>query len=162
MNSNSYTDDELKDFPLLNTISRENPFKVPDGYFDSLPALIAERIAKENSKPERIVSFKKIFHPRYAVRHSESVLWRIAACLLIAALISGVVYFNQPDINNNPELALTYDDISNSVYMYDLDENLLIEELAQYGDESSAGDQAEIENYLIENQADFSQIENEL
>ncbi|MFI5217918.1 MAG: hypothetical protein ACHQNT_00405 [Bacteroidia bacterium] len=153
MKSTQNIPDELKDAPLLNKISRENPFRVPDGYFNSLPSDVAEKIALEKAKSVKIIFIRRILQTKYAV----------AACLLIAALISGVIYFNQNKTVVNEQLALTTDDISSSIYFDDIDESILVEELSQINNESSTDEQAkEIENYLIETQTDISHYVNEL
>ncbi|HTA26883.1 MAG TPA: hypothetical protein VK809_03795 [Bacteroidia bacterium] len=44
-----FTDDESieKDSPLLHSISKENPFTVPENYFESLPSEIIEKCRTE-------------------------------------------------------------------------------------------------------------------
>lgn len=152
MKNNDYIDDELKDAPLLKSMSGETPFRAPAGYFDSLPTLISEKISAQNSKPWWSIFIQNIFQPKYVV----------AACVFGVAVISGVVYFNQPENIKDIEIILSYEDVSNSAYMDDLDESLLVEELSKYDNTSYDEQSKDIENYLIDSQTDISLIENEL
>lgn len=153
MNENNYIDDELKDSPLLKSMNRENPFKVPDGYFDSFPTIISERIAVQNSKPGWIILLQNIFRPKYIV----------AMFVFAAALASGIVYFNQHTTITDQEIILSYDDLNNSNYIAQFDESDLIDAyLSGANADKSNESNTEIENYLLDNQTDISIIENEL
>ncbi|HKR07260.1 MAG TPA: hypothetical protein VJY62_21680 [Bacteroidia bacterium] len=153
MDTNDYTDDELKDSPLLKNMSRENPFKVPDGYFESFPTIITERITSQRSKPAWIIFLKNVFQPKYVV----------AMLVFAAALTSGVVYFNQHPAATDREIILSYDDLNNSNYIAQFDESDLIDAyLSGANADKSNESNTEIENYLLDNQTDISIIENEL
>lgn len=154
MDNNENRDEELNDSPVLKSMSRQHPFKVPDGYFESFPALISETIAAQPSgKTGLIVAFRNFLKPKYA----------IAACVLAVAIASGVFYFNTHKNPVEQDVMLSYDDVSNSAYFEDLDEQVLTDELTQYADEIKPDNQSEeIENYLIDNQTDVLLITNEL
>ncbi|MEP7168810.1 MAG: hypothetical protein ABI855_05520 [Bacteroidota bacterium] len=153
MNENEYMEDELKDSPILKKMSRENPFKVPDGYFDSFPTIISERIASHKSKPGWIIFLQNVFQPKYVV----------AMFVFAVALTSGVVYFNQQTTIPNQEIILSYDDLNKSNYIDQMDENDLADAYTSNADaDKSTENNTEIENYLIDNQTDISIIENEL
>lgn len=153
MNNENYMDDELKDAPLLKKMSRENPFKVPDGYFDSFPTLISEKIASSHSKPGWIIFLKNVLQPKYVV----------AMFVFAAALTSGIVYFNQHPAAKDQEMILSYDDLTNSNYIAQFDESDLIEAYNSNSETDKVNENnSEIENYLIDNQTDISLIENEL
>ena len=49
-----------KEAPLLNSIPKSNPFTVPDGYFDALPAQIMAK-CRENTKHVTTAVADKIF-----------------------------------------------------------------------------------------------------
>lgn len=149
MNPSDNLYDELKDAPLLHSLSNESPFNVPDGYFESLPTLIETRIAEE--KKGKIVSiFRLVLQPKYAV----------AACLVTFALVTAVLY-NRTHETPPVEILLSYDELSASVYFNDINEELLVEELSSLGI-SSDNSSLELENYLLENTNDLSTLENEL
>ena len=155
MDTNENMDDELKDAPLLKSMSRENSFKVPDGYFDSFPTLISEKVTVQNAKPGWIIFFQNVFQPQYVV----------AMCVFTVVLTSGIFYFNQNSKLNTQEVLLSYDDLNNSNYIEQIDESDLIDAYSSVSN-SEVGkpneNNSDIENYLIENQTDNSIIENEL
>jgi|SRR6185436_4161051 len=152
MNEKENMDDELKDAPLLKNMNRENPFKVPEGYFDSFPSIVSERIASQKSKPGWVILFQNIFQPKYV----------IAMFVFAAALTSGIVYFNQSKTTGQ-EIILSYDDLSKSNYIDQIDEHDLIDAYISDADaDKSNENNSEIENYIIDNQTDISLIENEL
>jgi hypothetical protein len=153
MNENHYLDDELKDSPILKNMSRENPFKPPDGYFDSFPSIISERIASDKSNSGWVIFLQHVFRPKYVV----------AMIVFSTVLTSGVIYFNQHTTVTNSEIILSYDDLSNSNYIDQIDENDLIDAYnSNVETEKSNESNSEIENYLIDNQTDISTLENEL
>lgn len=152
MNENEYMDDELKDSPILKKMNRESPFKVPDGYFDSFPTIISERISTQKSKPGWIIFLQNVFQPKYVV----------AMLVFAVALTSGVVYFNQHPTAADQEIILSYDDLNKSNYIDQMDENDLTDAYTANADgDKSTQNNSEIENYLIDNQTDISIIENE-
>jgi len=155
MNTSENMDDELKDAPLLKSISRENSVKVPDGYFDSFPTLISEKIADQNSKPGWAIFLQNVFQPKYVV----------AMCVFAIVLTSGIFYFNQHPKLSNEEILLSYDDLNNSNYIEQIDEMDLIDAYSSvsYSEAYKSGENnSDIENYLIDNQTDNALIENEL
>ena len=154
MNSENFKDDELQDAPILKNMSRENPFTVPQGYFDSFPTLMSEKIASHSSKPAWSVFFQKVFRPRFVV----------TACVLAVAITSGVIYFNRDIPVNNPEIIISYNDLKNSDYLDQMDESDLVEAYSSSEQELSQDNSknSSIENYLIDNQTDISLIENAL
>ena len=153
MNENDYMDDELKDAPLLKNMSRENPFKAPEGYFDSFPTLISERIASQKSKPGWIIFFQNVFQPKYVV----------ALFVFAVAVTSGIIYFNRQPAANDQEIILSYEDLNSSNYIAQFDESDLIDAyMADGNGDKSNESNTEIENYLLDNQTDISIIENEL
>jgi hypothetical protein len=153
MNENDYLDDELKDTNILKNMGRENPFQAPDGYFDSFPSIISERIASDESKPGWIIFFQNVFRPKYVV----------AMFVFATVLTSGVVYFNEHTTATNQEIILSYDDLNNSNYIDQIDENDLIDAYNSNAEaDKSNENNSEIENYLIDNQTDISTLENGL
>ncbi|MEO5572101.1 MAG: hypothetical protein ABIT08_12345 [Bacteroidia bacterium] len=155
MITNENMDDELKDAPLLKSMSRENPFKVPDGYFDSFPTIISEKIAAQNSKPDWAIFLQNVFQPKYVV----------AMLVFAVVLTSGIFYFNEHSKLNQQEMLLSYDDLNNLNYIEQIDESDLIDAYSSVSNSEvyqSSEDNSDIENYLIDNQTDNAIIENEL
>jgi hypothetical protein len=151
MNIDENNNDELNETPVLKNMNRKIPFTVPEGYFDSFTSLISDRIAEANKKPQWITILQTIFQPKFA----------FAVVVLMVLAISGIFYFNSTKNNQNTAMALSYDDISNSVYMDDMDETVLMDELSKYNEDDQSNTE-EIKNYLIDNQTDISLIINEL
>ena len=146
-------DDELNNSPLLNNMRGKNPFKAPDGYFDSFPFIISERVDSHKSKPGWIIFLQNVFQPKYVV----------AMLFFAASVTSGIIYFNKETALPNREIILSYDDLKNSDYIDLMDESDLIDAYASNEKALKSGENnSEIENYLIDNQTDISIIENEL
>lgn len=73
---------------LKEKAGRENPFKVPEGYFDTF----AEQLmAKLPEREADVVAIQK--KPQRQQRH---VLWYAAACIA-AVLLSSVIYISVPE-----------------------------------------------------------------
>ena len=157
-------DDNLEqEAPLLNSIPKRNPFTVPDGYFDALPAQIMENCRKGNAKQGTSFVYDKVFwlfRPQWMLavfiavisvsvflRHSSNTVESYEA--IAAALPDSVILQN---LQNN----IDYVDVSS------------LEEMAQkqgvVGNLQAAPDttNGQIINYLISNNIDASDIENEL
>ena len=85
--------------------------------------------------------------------------------MLVFAIVltSGIFYFNQRPATSDQEIILSYDDLNNSNYIAQFDENDLIEAYTSGSDDDKSNEHnSDIENYLIENYTDITLIENEL
>jgi hypothetical protein len=152
-----------KDAPLLHSIGKNNPFKVPDGYFDALPAQVLAA-AKGKAK-----------HTTEAV--ADKIFWLFRPQWMLASfiLICGLGLFLRKG-NNTP---LNYEAIAanlpDSVIMQHLQSNIdyvdvsTLEEMAQAQGGLNAAQPAaqdstngQIINYLINNNVDAADIENAL
>ena len=72
---------------LKNRITNENPFRVPEGYFDRLTADVMARLPErqsENPKEEKTAR-------RIQLRRS----WLAAASVAVVAIVGTLVYFNK-------------------------------------------------------------------
>lgn len=146
-------DDELKNAPGLRGMKRENPFTVPDGYFDTLSSRIRDRI----NAPQPKTVWEKLFQPLQRPAFAYT-------CITIAMLICAGVYFNQKP---NPvttkqvaEVNITVNDIYNSGIIYEYDESTLTEVLA--ANTSTQQTSTEVEDYLIDSNTDESDLINAL
>lgn len=84
MQKENYNDNDFnpeKDAHQLNAIGNGNPFKVPDGYFDELPANVISKIAEQ--KKEKAGSIIKLFRPQIAIAASVVCIGLIAASQLL-------------------------------------------------------------------------------
>lgn len=142
-------DDKLNEIaPSLSKMSRQHPFTAPDGYFDSLPTIITERITAEKEKPWLTKVFEQLLQPKFT------------AALAALVLAAGAWWYLGDRIQPSNEIALTYTDLAESEFFYDLDEQLLVEELAE--NTSSETGNTDLENYLLENETDIDNLINEL
>jgi hypothetical protein len=151
--------------PLLGNIPKSNPFVIPEGYFDALPAQIMEACRQDAKKTTTSFATGKLF---WLFRPQ----WMLATFMLIA-----MVCFLA---RNNSKSILSYEiiaaSIPDSVIMDHLQSNIdyvdvtSLEEMAQNGGNigalppSPVQDTAnrQIINYLMNNNIDASDIENEL
>lgn len=154
-----------KEAPLLNSIPKDNPFAVPADYFEVLPAQILEKCRHSTKHAPVSVSDRIfwLFRPQ----------WMVAAFILVA----GVCFFLRNGANNTIQdyqtLAAA---IPDSVIVQNLQNNIdnvdmsSLEDLAQNTNIANSLPQApsvdtssgQIINYLMNNNIDASDIENEL
>lgn len=161
----TFENDLGKEAPLLNSISRDNPFTVPADYFDALPAQILEK-CRQSTKHAPVSVADRIF---WLFRPQ----WMVATFILVA----GLCFFLRDGSNNNmQDYQSIAASIPDSVIVQDLQNNIdnmdmsSIEEVAQNANinmtlpQTAAPDTAsgQIINYLMNNNVDASDIENEL
>lgn len=143
----------------LEDLKKENPFQVPENYFDSLGMRVADHVHAKTSKHE-------IYVPVFARLKPILVLSSGFAGLALIIYIRGAVFFNKADNNtlvNNQELA----SITEYSIVSDLDNATLVENL--YEENTPAKDSAihtenkeKIIDYLVEENIDISTIIDEL
>lgn len=129
------SEDNLKEIaPRLFSAGNDNRFDVPENYFDSLPAMIIERLAIPE-KTNYISKFKTVFNPRYL----------IPATVSIAVLFIAIMIYNASDVKTANKQTLAFTETNNSAeVMYmdslidigELDESILIETVAGINDTS--------------------------
>lgn len=158
----------------------ENKFSVPDGYFESLPGKITEKINSlpdlETSKGKNLFSVPSGYfedlpseiNSRITGRQPRLIGWlnslqrpRIAIPLALATMIflGGLYFYTQRKIIYFPQNEFTAEELQNSVELQNIDEDLIVNLL----ENSSSNDTINnFEQYLIENNIDLTQIENEL
>ncbi len=146
--------DELEEIkeeaPLLLAIPKYNPFEVPKGYFDELPTIIQQRCA-DVKPPLSIIEWVLCFvKPRFAIPIFATILLAIAAIYVM---------------NKNGELPQIQfaDEAAIEEQLYNIDETTIIDALTDDADNLKQNNTNEcIENYLIDNNIDESNFENEL
>lgn len=146
--------DELEEIkaeaPLLLAIPKYNPFEVPIGYFDELSMIIQQRCI--DTKPSfTIIDWLRTFlKPRIAIPAFATIVFAIIA-----------IYVT----NKNTGFPTTQlaDEISIEEQLYDIDETTIIDAITDDANDSKQSNTKEnIENYLIDNNVDEANIENEL
>lgn len=138
---------QINELPDFDKTALVNPFVVPDGYFENLPSAIAGKIVERKSKLETWLS--GIQRPRIAIP--------IAFATII--MLTGIYFYKQKNIVVLPIQEFTFDDFENSTYIQSIDEELFVDVIA--GQKDIITDES-IEQYLLDNNIELTQIENKL
>ncbi len=136
--------------PTLLSIDRYNPFEVPAEYFDELPTIIQEKAIADKKAPAILGWLQILFRPRFAV----------PLILTIVIAFSGIGYLNTDSDKNVETEELSLED-----NLYYISENDIIDQLtadASLNPSADAEDENSIENYLIDNNIDESNLSLEL
>jgi hypothetical protein len=126
----------------LKDINKENPFSVPDGYFDTFYDRLQNKLVYEESKKEIKLNFNlsKILKP----------LVNIAAIILLVLLL-----------NNVDKKETTYFEYYNDDYitnvLYEMDELSFAEAYYSEGEELNSD---ELEDYVLNNMTEYEIINN--
>jgi len=174
-------DDELENTaPGLSKMKKENPFRIPENYFDSLAENIQkkisetsdlERMSKENpfQVPENYFeSLPYSVSEKIAIKKNKSISisWKpkyaYAVAAVIIVVILGIKYFNRDITPNKIENYVTIEDLQSSAYLAEVDESILIEQLELQNQSNQVSDDNSIEQYLIDNNIDVNQIADHL
>lgn len=114
MKSNQNNNRKLEDDELLSSLGKENCFSVPDGYFDTLPSRISDRVASSGKTP--FLTFKHLFIFSFS----------LAVAVLLLFLV-----FNKPVRHSDMEnMILSDSDISQILShpdLYNINENNIID-----------------------------------
>lgn len=126
----------------LEDIPKNNPFSVPDGYFEKLPGVIQARVAEGTQKQSR-----PFF--QYALR---------VALPVVALVIVAVVYFMPSTRENYNDILASVDTEQLTAYLEESD--LTVDELldeAELDEESIEAIEAEVyfNDIDLENLSDF-------
>lgn len=137
----------------LEELKKENPYKVPDNYFDTFTSRLKDRIAEiEEPKPAKSYFFR--LKPYYAVS------FMVLAVAFIAYLSVNVI-FTGPKNNNvlsNDEIAAYFNNAPQEI-----DESMLMEQLNQTKHEPAVQNQQnDTINYLLNADIDDNDILSEL
>ena len=137
--------------PTLLSIDKYNPFEVPKDYFEELPTIIQERVVESKESSSLLDWLFWLLKPRLAVS--------MIAILIISVV--GIYYMNNNSIQNTEAT----EELSLEDNLYYINENEILEHLtadASIGFESASEDENSIENYLLDNNIDESNLSNEL
>ena len=138
---------QIEALPDFDKSSPANPFEVPNNYFENLPSIVSERIVKRKSRLE--IWLSEIQRPRIAIP--------IAFATLI--ILAGIFFMKQKSIVNHQSQEISVEDLRNSTYIQAIDEDLFVDVLASQKEITSDDS---LEQYLIDNNIELTQIENNL
>lgn len=148
--------------PLLNTISRQMPYKVPDAYFETIPTLISGQAAKMQDTPAKVIGINLIGRKWANYAAAASVLFIIATTSWLYAgkqigrldkspsIQQRIASLNDNDIANYliEEAESTGENVSNpedqSPELQKMLQNTSDEELINYLDEPADGSEKRI------------------
>jgi hypothetical protein len=143
---------KISTIPDVEKMSRENVFNIPDRYFDSLPSSIHQRIADEKKKSIFEEWIAIVLEPKYS----------LALATFIILAIFGIKYFTRPVVVESPDNMLSYADVRNSGFITEMDESTLVDMLEQENNNDTLKEDSGMEQYLLDNDIDISQLENRL
>lgn len=137
--------------PTLLSIDKYNPFDVPKDYFEELPTIIQGRVIESKEKSTIVDWLFWLLRPRLAV----------SVIVILFISITGIYYMNNYSIKNTEAT----EELSLEDNLYYIDEIDILEHLtadASATIESVSEDENSIENYLLDNNIDESNLSNEL
>ncbi len=137
--------------PTLLSIDKYNPFDVPKDYFEELPTLIQARVIESKEKSTIVDWLFWLLRPRLAV----------SMIVILFISITGIYYMNNNSIKNTEAT----EELSLEDNLYYINESDILEHLtadASTAIESVSEDENSIENYLLDNNIDESNLSNEL
>ncbi|MCC6383755.1 MAG: hypothetical protein LC117_03060 [Bacteroidia bacterium] len=130
--------DELRDTPKLRALSGTNPYLVPEYYFETLAGEIENKldsgVKQIRGKPLRS---KQIF-----------IHYAAAASIVLFLMATSWIYFYEVNRHLSVQTqVITVDDLTESIYFYDLDLNSLAEEASV----TNSAVNTDYEEYLLKN-----------
>ncbi len=129
-----------------NLFNRENPFRIPDNYFDTLPDKIFSKIFQPESKPLK---------PKVYINWTKQIAVAAAVAGIIFMSYSGYRLLNNSD--NNKQQVAQIIDTTDAVYSF-VDENNIVEAMTTVKTTSEKVEGDDIINYLVEDDVDENLI----
>lgn len=133
----------------LSKLKRENPFKVPEGYFDEFPARLHERIRQESLAAEK---------PRGRIIQMIRPTLALAAgfAAIIVMVYFPLTYINNRTVANGGDSgAIIFDDFFALVDQFD--DNTFYS-LLEHSSNGDAYEAEELADYLVANYSDYDFI----
>ncbi len=143
MSGENEINEELRDASNLRSLKGNVPFQAPDGYFEKFSVDVSDKSLQGKYLPQP-------FHAKKFILASSALI-----CAIVIAAVLLVKQDTPPVVSN--EISCTYDELLNSDYIEEIDENLLAEKLTSVSNDNTT-DSAE--DYLISN-SDESLFTNE-
>lgn len=135
-------EDELENAPFLASVAGNDPFKAPDGYFDTFSSSLMDRI---NAEKEKSWSYKL----------SQLFKTPMIVVPALAVLVFAIFWFNRSgnDTNETQQyISMNYDDIYNSGLVNELDETMMSDYIeADFQKVSNTEEDAILDNVSEEN-----------
>jgi hypothetical protein len=137
--------------PVLSSIPRYNPFEVPADYFEELPTIIQQKSITVKSGNSFAGWVRMIFRPNFA----------LPVICIIAIAFAGIRYLNN---NNSIDKISIAEELTIDEQLLQIDESTIIDALASVSvpEIESDPESALIEDYLLENDIDELNLNNEL
>jgi len=177
--------DLQKAAPRLSAVSKDNPFRVPGHYFEDLHQSImlearAREAGIENTEPLQTFTVPSGYFEQLPLtiqdRISEKktalvrpLLRRPSFALSLAAAFIAVMLVTRPALwfgmkTNVDTGSITAEELSNSSYLSEMDEPVLIDAIESHEQPiaASKNSNTEVENYLIDNHIDMNLLTSEL
>ena len=144
---------QIQNLPDFESVAKENHFVIPGGYFDSLPTIIQERIIAGTARKFSITEWilQNFFQPKYILAFASVALIVVFGARYMTRTIS-VDYYS----------SLTIAEISNSGYLADIDENLIVEQLGSLSLNNTNSSDKGDEDYLIDNDIDLNTLSEQI
>ncbi|MBK9525935.1 MAG: hypothetical protein IPO39_14655 [Bacteroidetes bacterium] len=145
---------QISQLPDFEKSAVVNPFSVPENYFEQLPLAISNAVEQSQHSGFNLRAILGVFlRPRVTLAFASFV---------IVVLIS-VRFFTREIIITVPGDQFTMEELNRAASFEDLDESDLMDLLANQSQDISSEDQnSGIEQYLIDNNIDITQLESKL
>jgi len=155
----------VSEAPALEEIKVSNPFKVPENYFERLPLSISNRISDEEKKtlftpslfPAAVYLLKQLLRPKYSLSF-------VTACFMLFFCIR---YFEKP-VRMNISSGADGIYVSEREVLDEVDEGVLLSAAREESGANISGNKKPtngdkyLEDYIINNNIDLSDLANEL
>ncbi len=155
----THNDEDLKKLaPLLFSLKKENPYKVPNGYFDELPSIIQEKIIEDILVPDSLWAriSKAIFRPQFAWSSLS-----IATLIFIGGLVFKSEY--KPEQISSQDIAeVIYHQEIDNMNETDLIDAMPEEKVNTIKTETNSKEHEAIMEYLLDNKIEEAEIVDQL
>ena len=145
--------DELEaNAPTLLSIGKSNSFAVPSDYFDDLPTRIQDRVQKSSSNSSITEWLLLLIKPRFA----------FPMIVILFLAFAGINFMNK---NAELNAIAPPNELSLEDHLYYIEESEIIEQLSEKMSRDNSiqsENENNIEDYLLDNDVDESNLNNEL
>ena len=93
---------------LIEKVGKENPFRVPEGYFDSLASQVMSRVDAEGNKPQDMPMIEKMAKTVWL----RPVLYAAASVCALFISVTAYQHFTAQPVENTTEQVAVYSDNS--------------------------------------------------
>jgi hypothetical protein len=93
---------------LINKAGKENPFRVPEGYFDSLASQVMSRVDAEGNKPQDMPMIEK----KAKTVWLRPVLYAAASVCALFISVTAYQHFTAQPVENTTEQVAVYSEDS--------------------------------------------------